>query len=1308
MDEENNELENAAKKGARKAGTTIKGAIKGIIKRKQILLIVTIVIAIVLLVAAAREVLKINGVENSKDPKNGPAAVTKHFENISIDENGNITSQETVQSFWDKLKEAKNTILDYLDSPEELAKLMNAQKATEYLDTRPNPEEEINWDEINTDVNSAKVQGIVKLKRALSDGNTIYMTYKSPEEFNKLIQKYNTSGKEEDKKEALKYFTIDKSIILGTGSGTITGTASPITAGTTINIPSGLGKVHTYMGWQKNTATGSTQYKLREKAGMNFDSEGFGKINGRYVIACTAKYGTVGDYVDFYQEDGSIISCIIGDIKDENDAGCNEWGHQNGTCIVEFVVNKTTWYSGHANPGTSSCHPEWHQYLTKAINGGSYFDNPTFGADTITSNATTTSDEPSTGDNVTIDSSSTMGLMKWPTDGTRITSYFGKRAAPVAGASTDHGAIDIGVPVGTNVYACEAGKVIFAGSSGNAGKLVTIDHGNGYVSKYMHNSEFRVSVGDVVNKGDLIALSGATGNVSGPHVHFQIEKDGTKVDPLSFKYDNGMGDGTAGIGSSIQGTSTSGTTSTTSQYVAKVATWSEHTDIVSVSPDDPDETEYSSTTYYMSSTEVPYQQLVSKYTMPFNYLWAFLVVSKDKDFVFDLAQLVYDSKIEITVHDNEATTTNLVKDTYTKNTKIETNADVIVTYEGTKTVPRGDEYIEQAVRTTSSFPGEKAEKTIQNKYIKIATTIDKNNTVEYALTLADVWFVKYEKKYTYEGQKRIADGPTSKKLEDIPETEGKQSGDPGGLEDVIIANVLRKANIARTDITVTNKTATIQKSETKYYHSTIDRNRTTTNSTVASTYISSPENYDDKEKTNKSAKEPNFVSIFAKNYSARTNILGLKDLLFEILDSNENTKDMVDLTKYLFYKTTGVDYGITEFDFSTYNPSAFIEIGSSATLGGNVGWEFTKSYENLALWKYMSKNTGTYNSVSKYVSEDKKSYLMFSDGNKNFGFGLCFYNTSSGTFNHKNYFSQKGIDITSTQYQSIGAKIDAEIIDWISLEVWKSNKEDMKKKATNAGVTLEEYQIDVLTDIAYQYGPNSESITNILNAYKQNGLNESAIKNSSSAFTQWGNRSKNRLYLFMTGKYIAGDGEVLDPAKYSSTVSGSSIAVANGTSAQKLAYLFPNGTPTTASGCLQYMQTITVPLTTKAGQKTTGQLTVHRAVVEDVKEVFQAAQDAGFKIYSAAGYSFRRMNNGSSSSLSHHSYGIAIDINVNENYSRRGSTIYAGSFWDPSRSEFSIPKDGVLVKAFEAKGWKWGGNWSGNYQDYMHFSFTGH
>lgn len=181
----------------------------------------------------------------------------------------------------------------------------------------------------------------------------------------------------------------------GSSSGS-TGEAASITAGETIDIPPGYGDFLAYMGWQLITAPDSNQYKLREAAGMNFDSEGYGIINGRYVIACTTTFGQVGDYVDFYQSNGHVFNCIIGDIKNPTDPGCNTWGHKNGSCIVEFVVDNNRSFPD--NPGTPSNHPEWGgQTIVKAVNGGSYYDNPNF----VGNASSTTTKEPSTGNTQT-------------------------------------------------------------------------------------------------------------------------------------------------------------------------------------------------------------------------------------------------------------------------------------------------------------------------------------------------------------------------------------------------------------------------------------------------------------------------------------------------------------------------------------------------------------------------------------------------------------------------------------------------------------------------------------------------------------------------------------------------------------------------------------------------------------------------------------------------------------------------------------------------------------------------------------------
>lgn len=167
-------------------------------------------------------------------------------------------------------------------------------------------------------------------------------------------------------------------------SNAVVETKSEVGDGTRFDIPSGLGGTFTYMGWQCITSPSSAQYKLREDAGMNFNSDGFGVINGRYVIACTTTYGKVGDYLDVVQSDGTVIPCIIGDIKSPNDAGCNKWGHMNGQNVIEFVVDKNTWYaqgkggqaSGmHANPGTGSCMPELGgKTITSIVNVGNYYN----------------------------------------------------------------------------------------------------------------------------------------------------------------------------------------------------------------------------------------------------------------------------------------------------------------------------------------------------------------------------------------------------------------------------------------------------------------------------------------------------------------------------------------------------------------------------------------------------------------------------------------------------------------------------------------------------------------------------------------------------------------------------------------------------------------------------------------------------------------------------------------------------------------------------------------------------------------------
>ena len=122
----------------------------------------------------------------------------------------------------------------------------------------------------------------------------------------------------------------------------------------------------------------------------------------------------------------------------------------------------------------------------------------------------------------------------WPSKGV-ITSPFGARIDPVYGSSAYHEGIDIADDYGTQIVATAAGTVTFAGAtSGGYGNLVEIDHGNGFVTRYGHNSVVLVSAGLHISQGQAVALMGSTGKSTGSHVHYEVDVNGTPVDPMVF------------------------------------------------------------------------------------------------------------------------------------------------------------------------------------------------------------------------------------------------------------------------------------------------------------------------------------------------------------------------------------------------------------------------------------------------------------------------------------------------------------------------------------------------------------------------------------------------------------------------------------------------------------------------------------------------------------------------------------------------------------------------------------------------------
>jgi hypothetical protein len=116
-----------------------------------------------------------------------------------------------------------------------------------------------------------------------------------------------------------------------------------------------------------------------------------------------------------------------------------------------------------------------------------------------------------------------------------ISSGFGKRIDPITGKVEIHEGVDFPVPKGTPIYASAGGVVEYAGFNPSGfGNLVEIDHGNGVMTRYAHNSKVLVKVGQIVKRGQEISLSGTTGRSTGPHLHFEVRYHGVAEDPIRF------------------------------------------------------------------------------------------------------------------------------------------------------------------------------------------------------------------------------------------------------------------------------------------------------------------------------------------------------------------------------------------------------------------------------------------------------------------------------------------------------------------------------------------------------------------------------------------------------------------------------------------------------------------------------------------------------------------------------------------------------------------------------------------------------
>lgn len=703
---------------------------------------------------------------------------------------------------------------------------------------------------------------------------------------------------------------------------------------------------------------------------------------------------------------------------------------------------------------------------------------------------------------------------------------------------------------------------------------------------------------------------------------------------------------------------------------------------------------YKKITYNVLSKSIPYKSIVSKYTMPFQYLWSLIVVGGDKDVGLELAELVENSQIIVSIYDNVTTTVNTTIDTYNRGKKMNVSA----------TAKAVSNYGDTNEKSDRWDPVEEWQETDEYEIKHVFTY--KNNTAIVDVKKADVWITDYSKEYMYQSSQQTLEETNEKSLEDteyINDNDNPVKSEKGDGTDLLNYDKFKdklsdlkddakkplKKDYAETKYDVNGVPITYSISsdiiscKAEYYKHNVNRQRKNINEEFVQKYVAG--NVVNNPKVEKNTGEKNFVTILCagEHDSAMKNITRIaSSWLFEMLENNPDTVNMVDLTKFLInkvldkelYKNLDVDfesiYGVNSEEFES-----FLSVGDFRV---NDKTSFITDLEKLKTAFSGYSNSGKLIEHAQDFLDMQEKYKV----NALFAAAVSIAETGAGNAGNAIKVANQG--------NSVGAKPGQCWNNWFNIKassepygiVFNGEGKSHYKIYNSVADSIDNFGYNIAQG-SYYYKQGKYTVNEIGHVYCPN----------SPAYPTQGDDWVKHTLTYINNFYSAVGITVGAPT--------------GGTADEKLKHLFPNGLPTNQSECLNYITTAPIALTSKDGSKMTGNISIHKGLVKDVQKVFQTAQDSGFKVYEAYGYSYREMNNGGSGKLSHHSYGVAIDINVNENYSHRGSTIYAGKFWDPFKSEFSIPRDGTLVKAFESIGWKWGGNWSGNYQDYMHFSYTG-
>lgn len=558
--------------------------------------------------------------------------------------------------------------------------------------------------------------------------------------------------------------------------------------------------------------------------------------------------------------------------------------------------------------------------------------------------------------------------------------------------------------------------------------------------------------------------------------------------------------------------------------------------------------------YSLTTNSIDYKSLLKKYSMPFDFLWALTVMGADEDFAYNVAKLALDSKIIILVQDNLTTVTTNIYEEYDLQEKYDKNAVITATVDG----------------ISSSKSVEKVDEKTPVNYYTETIIKDANCRTNMDIIYADTWLMEYTNPYFNvipSGNKNNESNEDIAEKEDTEyelKSNGVLNSDYAISQELYNYLIAKCGGIENYELKLLNGevSGSISTIHYKKYERLLNQKTTTSITTNYNTYTQGTPSIE--EKTDKNSTEDNFVTLFLAYDKASKNILSAPSWLFEMLEGSSKTSDMIDTVKYLLYKATGKDYGITELDLSVLKQKEFFS-------GGSAIAEWLKSYEYNDLRElrngqitYEEFKTSGYHPDTVSLDENGKMlYHMYhiivdtedtKDNSWCFTFGIMIFPMSGGTIKATYNLDEiqkvglseaelkASINYTTKNPYYTDQGFDADMIDELFMQIIATHRKNINDYYKGKGIELKSNEIDALVAISWGHGNcyvNNETI-NLLQKYindRENEANKEALINNFQLtdgfrpfkYRPWmkgtNSRGQNIQIMFFEGRYILSTGE---------------------------------------------------------------------------------------------------------------------------------------------------------------------------------------